>query len=287
MCDLLWSDPFEEENPEELEESDEESQVDGSWFGYNDTRQCSYVYGVAAVNQFLLENRLTSIIRAHEAQMQGYKMQMVNEDTLIPRVITIFSAPNYADIYNNKAACLKFDEKRLNIKQFVDVPHPYFLPKFMDVFQWSLPFVAEKVCDMLATVLKLGEEESSEDEEEPVPIPVETKEVERKRVLKSKVLAVSKMLRMYRILREENESIVHLKEVSPGNKVPVGLLQEGSEAIQAAVKKFESAREADLVNEMYPGVGRGHRPTASDSRMYEIQKLLSPRRQYKSSRASM
>ena len=53
------------------------------------------MYGVEAVKQFLKDNKLTSVIRAHEAQVDGYKMQMINKSSGIPRVITIFSAPNY------------------------------------------------------------------------------------------------------------------------------------------------------------------------------------------------
>ena len=325
MCDLLWSDPYEVEN--QGDESDED--IDGqntTWFGYNDTRQCSYVYGyvslplslslsvylsvgcpplslslfvclsvclsvslcrpfpslssspllyiylfltplhftstssVEAVKRFLKDNKLTSIIRAHEAQVDGYKMQMVNKSSGIPRVITIFSAPNYCDVYKNKAACLKFDNNVLNIKQFIDSAHPYYLPNFMDVFQWSLPFVAEKVTDMLANIMTFDDIEA-----EPNSPSVKADNgglgvqhapvvAERGGLLKKKVLAVSKILRMYKTLREHNEAIVQLKQLTPSHKVPFGLLRSGSGAIKKALSGFQHAKSADAVNERRPSV---------------------------------
>lgn len=62
-----------------------------------------------AVNKFLESNNLLSVIRAHEAQVEGYKMHKWNGSGDFPVVITIFSAPNYCDVYNNKGAVIKFN----------------------------------------------------------------------------------------------------------------------------------------------------------------------------------
>ena len=56
----------------------------------------------SAACAFLERNNLLSIIRAHEAQDGGYKMYRKTKTTGFPSVITLFSAPNYLDVYNNK-----------------------------------------------------------------------------------------------------------------------------------------------------------------------------------------
>ena len=63
---------------------------------------CSY----AASCDFLQQNNLLSIIRAHEAQDAGYRMYRKSQTTGFPSLITIFSAPNYLDVYNNKVEYL-------------------------------------------------------------------------------------------------------------------------------------------------------------------------------------
>jgi serine/threonine-protein phosphatase 2B catalytic subunit len=95
--DLLWADPVDNDNGE-CEEK----------YKFNDVRGCSYFYGAEAASSFLEANELLTIIRAHEAQIEGYKMHKWS-DSDFPLVITIFSAPNYCDVYNNKGAVIKFN----------------------------------------------------------------------------------------------------------------------------------------------------------------------------------
>lgn len=154
FCDILWADPIDEDK--------EEHTIQTESFFPNDIRGCSYFFGYNAATTFLEKNGLLSIIRAHEAQLEGYKMHQTNLKTGFPIVITIFSAPNYCDVYNNKGAVLKFDSNTLNIQQFSFSPHPYHLPNFMNLFTWSLPFVSEKVTEMLYCILNSSVNQSDE-----------------------------------------------------------------------------------------------------------------------------
>ena len=122
QCDLLWSDPIDsvEGRIQEI-------------YKNNETRGCSYFFGGEATRKFLKDNDLVSIIRAHEAQKDGYKMVYWNGGDF-PSIITIFSAANYCDCYKNKGAIIKFDNSTLNIQQYNYSKHPYLLPDFMDVF---------------------------------------------------------------------------------------------------------------------------------------------------------
>ena len=111
MCDILWADPLEDFGTEKNNDS----------FVHNHVRGCSYFFtyvipqqkvtnvSYTAACNFLERNNLLSIIRAHEAQDAGYRMYRKTKTTGFPSVMTIFSAPNYLDMYANKAAVLKYE----------------------------------------------------------------------------------------------------------------------------------------------------------------------------------
>jgi serine/threonine-protein phosphatase 2B catalytic subunit len=69
-------------------------------------------------------------------------------------VITVFSAPNYCGSYKNKGAVILIENDKMNIKQYKDVEQPFSLPNNLDLFSWSLPFLADKIGEMLDHLLK-------------------------------------------------------------------------------------------------------------------------------------
>ena len=49
------------------------------------------------------------------------------------------------------------------------MPHPYHLPGGLNLFQFSMPYLAEKIIDMLYNIIKHGEEKKDE-HDDPVSI---------------------------------------------------------------------------------------------------------------------
>lgn len=254
MCDLLWSDPLEDFGNEKTTEH----------FTHNSVRGCSYFYSYAACCDFLQRNNLLSIIRAHEAQDAGYRMYRKSQTTGFPSLITIFSAPNYLDVYNNKAAILKYENNVMNIRQFNCSPHPYWLPNFMDVFTWSLPFVGEKVTEMLVSVLNIcsDDELMTEGDESLEGHELELSESEaRKEIIRNKIRAIGKMARVFQVLREESESVLQLKGLTPNGLLPIGALSGGKDSLKSVLSGFDpthkisgfsEAKYLDKMNERMP-----------------------------------
>uniref|UniRef100_A0AAY4A414 Serine/threonine-protein phosphatase n=1 Tax=Denticeps clupeoides TaxID=299321 RepID=A0AAY4A414_9TELE len=240
MCDLLWSDPLEDFGNEKSQEH----------FTHNTVRGCSYFYSYPAVCDFLQHNNLLSVIRAHEAQDAG----------------TTYTS-----------AVLKYENNVMNIRQFNCSPHPYWLPNFMDVFTWSLPFVGEKVTEMLVNVLSIcSNDELTTDEE----IDGATASA-RKEVIRNKIRAIGKMARVFSVLREESESVLTLKGLTPTGMLPSGVLSGGKEKLQNAIKgfspqhkitSFEEAKGLDRINERMPP-RRDALP--SDASLNSLNKVLS------------
>lgn len=63
LCDLVWADPTESN-----------SGIMDHLIKPNTARGCSYYFGVELTKHFYERNKIISVIRAHEAQADGFKM---------------------------------------------------------------------------------------------------------------------------------------------------------------------------------------------------------------------
>ena len=105
-----------------------------------------------------------------KVQQKGYyeHFYMMDDELVMPLVITVFSAPNYCDKvtafsghpflfsferkhteeliwtqYENMGAVMKIElNGDYNFKQFSWMDHPYVLPNFVEAFTFSVPLSA-------------------------------------------------------------------------------------------------------------------------------------------------
>ena len=179
----------------------------------NEERECSFLFGKKPAKKLLDANNLMTIVRGHQVQIDGYKMHRWDGPQSFPYVITIFSAPNYCGYYENKASVLIIDKGNLSLKQYDETEPPYRLPDNMDVFTWSVPFLAEKVTNMLYNIVKKGGDDDP-GESEP----------DRQKIIMGKINSVARINKMFTTLREESEMLLKIKNMSPDGKLPRGLL---------------------------------------------------------------
>ncbi|THH02932.1 hypothetical protein EW145_g6680 [Phellinidium pouzarii] len=270
LCDLLWADP----DPNFGNEPNTAANgVVPESFLPNPARGCSYFYTYEAACNFLERNNLLGIIRGHEVQQQGYQMYRKTRVKKFPSVITVFSAPNYCDFYHNRGAVLKYVDKNITIRQFNATGHPYWLPNFMDAFTWSLPFVGDKIVQMLLAILACCtaeelEESSSEDEAKPAAM-VEAAEsdeavAQRRMAIKNKILAVGKMRRIFQVLRMRREEAETASELNMTTIEASGMaairargggddeLGVRGNQLRRTIRSFDDARRSDMTNERLP-----------------------------------
>ncbi|KAF8733666.1 hypothetical protein AX14_003683 [Amanita brunnescens Koide BX004] len=260
LCDLLWSDPIPSYGHEHEPSQHGPPVPPGTQFLPNVQRGCSYTFTYEAACKFLERNGLLGIIRGHEAQDAGYTMHRKTPTKKFPSVITIFSAPNYLDVYRNRGAVLKYANKNITIRQYNYTSHPYWLPNFMDAFTWSLPFVGAKITEMLLAILRICTEEElleSDGDSEAATKASDAEIQKRRQAIKNKILAVGKMQRAFQKLREDSEKASELM-ITPEDDVH-GIHGEPGDAlgvqgyqIGRSVRSFDTARRMDMQNERLP-----------------------------------
>ena len=73
--------------------------------------------------------------------------------------------------------------------------------------------------------------------------------------LQKKIVAIGKMAKYFHTLREESETVLQLKGLTPGGKLPSGALSQGSTSLNThltSVSNFEDAKALDRLNERMP-----------------------------------
>jgi hypothetical protein len=101
------------------------------------------------------------------------------------------------------------------------------------------------VSEILLVFLNLVNDEEAEREEQQL---TEEEKLKRRQIVTKKIQSVSRLLRLFNILRTEREMIMKIKGLSPNSKLPPGLLLKGPAAISEGSYYHIRLNHLQLVN---------------------------------------
>ncbi|ELP94550.1 serine/threonine protein phosphatase 2B catalytic subunit, putative [Entamoeba invadens IP1] len=170
LSDILWSDPIDEPTEDELDSESAENWLSID-FVENTSRMTSVMYGAKSLLSFLEKNNITCIVRAHQVMEEGYKLHYFLQDVDVPPCITVFSAPNYCDMYHNKGSFMRLMPNSICFEQFDAVEHPMYLPMMQDSITFSLDALMDQLVEVVSELILItkytadGMKEKQEDAE--------------------------------------------------------------------------------------------------------------------------
>ena len=88
-------------------------------------------------------------------------------------VVTVFSAPNYCDMYGNDAAVMCIREDRFEYMVTKSVEHPYYLPDLTNAIHYTFPFIMENLSELMYGAVMFFVA-PREDDSEPEPVTKES-----------------------------------------------------------------------------------------------------------------
>jgi hypothetical protein len=106
--------------------------------------------------------------------LQGYlEYYFGKADRSHPVVVTVFSAPNYCDMYGNDAAVMCIKEDRYEYMVTKSVEHPYYLPDLTNAIHYTFPFIMENLSELMYGAVMFFVA-PREDDSEPEPVTKES-----------------------------------------------------------------------------------------------------------------
>jgi serine/threonine-protein phosphatase 2B catalytic subunit len=115
------------------------------------------------------------------------------------------------------------------------------------------------VTEMLISILNCctqEELEEADEEDEDAPVEMDEEDIDEngdnRSAIKSKILAVGRMSRVFALLREEAESGSELKSIDGVPTTSTDTLNNGAEEVKVMIKDFKGARTSDIENERLP-----------------------------------